>query len=52
MALERVFSKVFPILSLWELKTTETWPILHDLQNLCKGPLDIATYQIYKLLAS
>ena len=46
MTLENIFLAL-PMISLWELKITEAWPILtpgDGWQDLCRGPLDIATY--------
>ena len=40
---------VFPITSLWEQLIPGVWPVFPqglDWQDLCKGTLDIATYQI------
>ena len=42
-------------LSLWELMTPGAWPVGAqglDWHDLCRGPLNIATYKIYKLWAS
>ena len=44
---EEDFFKVFPIISLWELMTPGAWLVgLQglDWQDLCMGPLNIATY--------
>ena len=44
---------IFPIISLWELMTPGEWPVwAPDWQDLCMGPLSIATYKICKLWAS
>ena len=40
MALEKMVFKVFPLISLWELKTIGAWPIWTP--GACSGPLDIA----------
>ena len=50
---EEDFLKFFPSITLWEFTT----PLGHgqfghqglDWQDLCRGPLNIATYKIYKL---
>ena len=48
MALEKKIFKVLPIISLWELRSPghdgQYGPQGYGLQDLCRGPLDIATY--------
>ena len=46
MVLEKIFY-VFPIVILWELMTlrcSQFGPQGHDLQDLCRVPLNIVTY--------
>ena len=55
MVSEKKIFKVFCIISLWELMTLghgQFGPKGLDWQDLCNGPLHIATYYIYKLWAS
>ena len=45
MVSEKIF-EVFAIISLWELMSPWAWPIWtkgHGWQDLCRGPLNIAT---------
>ena len=47
--------ELLSIYSQWKIMTPRVWTVWtpgHGWQDLCRGPLDIALYQIYKLWAS
>ena len=51
----RICIKVYSIISLWKILIpwrSQFGPQALDMQDLCRGPLDSATYQLYKLWAS